>query len=397
MARYDVAVVGGGIVGLAVAHELLTRLPDRTVVVVEKEPAVAAHQTSHNSGVIHSGLYYTPGSLKARTCVEGARLMVAFCRQHGIPHEICGKVVVATQPRELPALEQLYQRGVANGVPGLTVIGPERLQELEPHAQGLHALHVPAAGMVDYAAVSKILAGLIVQGGSVIRTATRVKQLQRRDRGWVLQTTSGEISAAYLVTCGGLQEDRLVAMASHRRDLQILPFRGDYYTLAPERRGLVRTMIYPVPNPLFPFLGVHFTRAIDGTVHVGPNAVLAFKREGYGKADISLRDTLAMLGSPGFWRMAWKYWPIGLEELQRSWSRSAFAQAAQRLVPDLQPEDLVPTGSGVRAQAVNQWGVLMNDFDFLQEPAALHVRNVPSPAATSSLRLAQLIADQVAG
>ena len=395
MPLYDVAVVGGGIMGLATARELLTRSPELAVVVLEKEPAVASHQTTHNSGVIHSGLYYAPGSLKARTCVEGARLMVEFCREQGISHEICGKVVVATESSELPILEQLYQRGLANGVPGVSLIGPERLRELEPHARGLKALHVPSAGIVDYSAVAKTLADLIAQRGGVIRTATRVEGMARRDQEWVLHTTAGEVRAAYLITCGGLHEDRLVAMASHRRDLRILPFRGDYYALVPERRGLVRTMIYPVPNPLFPFLGVHFTRAIDGMVHVGPNAVLACKREGYGKADVSLPDILAMLGSPGFWRMAWKYWPVGLNELQRSWSRSAFAQAAQRLVPDLQPEDLVPAGSGVRAQAVDRRGNLVNDFDLLQEPGAMHVRNVPSPAATASLRMAQLIADRM--
>lgn len=395
MPRYDVAVIGGGIVGLATARELLARRPDRAVVVLEKEPVVAAHQTSHNSGVIHSGLYYAPGSLKARACVEGARLMVEFCRQHQISHEICGKVVVATEPQELPFLEQLYQRGVANGVAGLALIGPERLHELEPHARGLRALHVPGAGIVDYAAVAQTLSSLVARTGGTIRTDTKVERLAHRNGDWTLQTSSGAIHATFLVTCGGLQEDRLVAKASRRRDLRIVPFRGDYYTLAPQRRGLVRAMIYPVPDPLFPFLGVHFTRAIDGSVHVGPNAVLALKREGYGKADLSLRDTLAMLGYPGFWRMAWKYWPVGLEELRRSWSRRAFAHAAQRLVPEVQDADLISAGSGVRAQAVDRRGALVNDFDLLQEPGAMHVRNVPSPAATASLRVAQLIADRV--
>jgi L-2-hydroxyglutarate oxidase LhgO len=243
--------------------------------------------------------------------------------------------------------------------------------------------------------VAKTLSSLIERAGGTIRTNTMVKRLARRNGSWTLETSTGAVQAAFLVTCGGLQEDRLVARASRRRDLQILPFRGDYYTLAPPRRGLVRTMIYPVPNPLFPFLGVHFTRALDGTVHVGPNAVLAFKREGYGKADVNLRDTLAMLSFPGFWRMAWKYWAVGLEELCRSWNRRAFVQAAQRLVPDLQSDDLVPAGSGVRAQAVDRRGTLVSDFDFLEEPRALHVRNVPSPAATASLRIAQLIADRV--
>lgn len=392
--RYDVAVVGGGIVGLATAWELLNRWPGRTVAVLEKESSVAAHQTSHNSGVIHSGLYYAPGSLKARACVEGARLMVEFCRLHQVPHEICGKVVVATEPAELPALQELHRRGVANGVPGLALIGPERLRELEPHARGISALHVPGAGIVDYAAVAGALSGLIERAGGVIRTSTKVERLSRNG-SWTLETLTGALQAEFLVTCGGLQEDRLVAQTSRRRDLRILPFRGDYYTLAPARRGLVRAMIYPVPNPLFPFLGVHFTRAIDESVHVGPNAVLALKREGYGKADVSLQDALAMLGYPGFWRMAWKYWPTGLEELRRSWSRRAFVRAAQRLVPEVQADDLVAAGSGVRAQAVDRRGMLVNDFDLLQEPGAVHVRNVPSPAATASLRVAQFIADRI--
>lgn len=395
MGRADVAVVGGGIIGLAAARELLARRPGRSVVVLEKEPAVASHQTSHNSGVIHSGLYYPPGSLKARTCVEGARLMVEFCRRHGVPHEICGKVVVAAQPSELPALEALRQRGLANGVAGLALIGPERLQELEPQARGVRALHVPGAGIVEYAAVARVLADLIARSGGVIRTGAGVERLERRDDGWALQTTAGDVQAAFVITCGGLHEDRLAAMTGRRRDLCILPFRGDYYALASERRGLVRAMIYPVPDPRVPFLGVHFTRAIDGSVHVGPNAVLALKREGYGKADVSLRDTLAMLGFPGFWRLAWTQWPVGLQELRRAWSRHAFVRQAQRLVPAVRAEDLHPAGSGVRAQAVDRRGTLVSDFDFLDAPRALHVRNVPSPAATASLRIAQLIADRV--
>jgi len=392
---YDVAIIGGGIVGLATAMDISVRMPGVKLVVLEKEPRVASHQTGHNSGVIHSGLYYRPGSLKAATCVAGAKLMVDFCRAHHIPYDICGKVVVATQEAELPALEVLYQRGQANGVPRLMMIGPERLREIEPHARGLKALHVPTTGLVDYTNVAGVFAKLIQQRGGEIRTSARVTCLLRRARTWVVETTSGEVAARYLVTCAGLYADRLAVWAGAPRDLQIVPFRGEYYNLIPERQSLVRGMIYPVPNPVLPFLGVHFTRSMDHGVHAGPNAVLALKREGYRKTDVHLGELLDMLSYPGFWRMAATYWQAGIMEMVRSLSKPAFVRALQRLVPEVRSTDFVPGGSGVRAQAVDPQGALLDDFNLVEGDGVMYVRNVPSPAATASIRIGQIIAEQV--
>ncbi len=392
----DVVVVGGGIVGLATVVALLERSPSLKLTLLEKEPEVAMHQTGHNSGVIHSGIYYRPGSLKAQTCVAGAKLMVEFCQAHRIPYMLCGKLIVATHESELSQLEQLYQRGLANGVPGLTVVGPERIQELEPHARGVRALHVPKAGIVDYGAVARAFATLIAQRGGEIRTAVRVTRLLTRERAWVVETSAGEVRGTFLITCGGLHADRVSRMGGAPDDLRIIPFRGDYYELAPERRSLVKAMIYPVPNPALPFLGVHFTRTMEGGVHVGPNAVLALKREGYRKADVSLVDVWSMARSPGFWRMMWRFRAVGASELYRAWSRAAFARAAQRLVPEVQPTDLVPSGSGVRAQALDRHGLLVDDFNIVQTEQAVHVRNVPSPAATSSIPIGRTIAGMAA-
>ena len=390
------AVVGGGIVGLAAAMELLGRFPRRSLIVLEKEERLATHQTARNSGVIHSGIYYRPGSLKARTCVAGARLMVEFCRAHQIPHEICGKVVVAAEPSEVPALHALYQRGLANGVPGLSLIGPERLRELEPHARGIATLHVPSAGIVDYAAVASAMAKVIQSRGGTIQTSAQVRRLSRREGSWVLETTGGEVRARWLITCGGLHADRLAQMAGAPADLRIVPFRGEYYELVPERRSLVKSIIYPVPNPALPFLGVHFTRSMTGAVHAGPNAVLALKREGYRKADVNLRDTLEMLRFPGWWRMAGKYWVTGLGELYRSLYKPAFVRSLQRLVPEVRAEDLTPGESGVRAQALDAAGSLLDDFNIVPSRYAVAVRNVPSPAATASLAIGKSIAEQAA-
>lgn len=392
---YDVAVIGGGIVGLATAMDLSARMPGVKLVVLEKESHVARHQTGHNSGVIHSGLYYRPGSLKAATCVTGAKLMVEFCRANDIPHDICGKVVVATEEAELPALEVLYQRGQANGVPGLTMIGPERLREIEPHARGLKALHVPTTGLVDYTDVAGVFAQLIQQRGGEIRTSARVTHLFRRERTWVVETTRGEVTARYLVTCAGLYADRLAAKAGAARDLRIVPFRGEYYDLIPERQSLVKSMIYPVPHPALPFLGVHFTRSIHHGVHAGPNAVLALRREGYRKTDVHLGELLDMVRYPGFWRMAARYWKAGVMEIVRSLSKPAFVRALQRLVPEVRSADLVPGGSGVRAQAVDPHGALLDDFDLVEGDGVMYVRNVPSPAATASIRIGQIITENI--
>jgi len=395
-AGYDVAVIGGGIVGLSTAMELLGRAPALRLILLEKEPDVAMHQTSHNSGVIHSGVYYRPGSLKARLCVAGAKLMAEFCQAHQIPHRICGKVIVATQASELPALAALYQRGLANGVGALSVVGPERLQELEPHARGLKALHVGSAGVVDYAAVARVMADVIRERGGDIRTGARVLRLARRQGDWVVEATSGELCSRLLITCGGLQADRLAAMAGAPADMAIVPFRGEYYEIIPERRFLVRSMVYPVPDPAMPFLGAHFTRSITGGLHAGPNAVLALKREGYRRRDVSLADTASLLRFAGFWRMAQAHWSTGLAELHRSFSKAAFVHALQRLVPEIRSEDLLPGGAGVRAQAVDARGRLVDDFNIVQGEGVIHIRNVPSPAATASISIARAIADMAA-
>lgn len=388
----DIVIVGGGIVGLATALQLLEHWPSLRVTLLEKEPELARHQTGHNSGVIHSGIYYRPGSLKAALCVEGARLLIDFCRRHGIPHAVKGKIVVATSEAELPALRRLYEQGCANGVEGLSLLSPEQLREIEPAAQGVQALHVPTTGTVEYPAVAAAYARIVRERGGLVCCSTEVLRLARQGGEWIVQTTSNEFRSRYLVTCAGLQADRVARRAGTQVSIRIVPFRGDYYELAPARRDLVRSMIYPVPNPAFPFLGVHFTRGLDGSVHVGPNAVLALKREGYGRGDLAWPDVADLAGFAGFWKMLYRYRALGLQEIVRTWSPSAFVAAAQRLVPEVQATDLVPGGSGVRAQAVDATGQLLNDFEILSEENAIHVCNVPSPAATASLGIGDRIA-----
>ena len=396
MAVFDLAIVGGGIVGLATAMEWVQAFPGTRLALLEKEPELAAHQTGRNSGVIHSGIYYRPGSLKAKTCVAGAKLMVEFCQAHRIPHQLCGKLVVAAHESELPGLRTLYERGMANGVAGLELVGPARMREIEPHAQGLQALHVRSAGVVDYRAVARAFAETIRQRGGEIRTGARVRRLARRDRVWVVETTGGEVQSTVLITCGGLHADRLSVMAGAPSDLLIVPFRGEYYDVVPGRRSLVKAMIYPVPNPVLPFLGVHFTRSVDGRVHAGPNAVLALKREGYRKTDLDVWDILQMVGFPGFWKMASRFLRVGAEEAWRSWNKRAFVQALQRLVPDVRAADLSPAASGVRAQALDADGRLADDFNIAEGDGVIHVRNVPSPAATASIQIGRTIVEMAA-
>ena len=391
--RYNVIIVGGGIVGLAVALESINRFPRLRLLLLEKEARVGQHQSSHNSGVIHSGVYYKPGSLKARLCVEGARAMVEFCREHGIPHQICGKVIVATHEEEFPRLEELRRRGEANGLTGLELIGPEKLLEIEPHASGLRALVVPSTGITDYASVCEKYAELIRAQGGTILTSSAVTGLQHLTGEVVAETTGGTFSAASLINCAGLFSDRISRMAGDDPEAMIVPFRGEYFDLIPQRTSLVRALIYPVPDPRFPFLGVHFTRRVNGTVDAGPNAVLAFRREGYRRTDFNLHDLTSSLAFPGFWRMAAKHWRSGLEEFHRSFSKPAFVRALQRLLPEVREQDLVPGGSGVRAQALKRDGTLVDDFHFLPSKNVLHVLNVPSPAATASLMIARSIVD----
>ena len=395
--RYNTIVIGGGVVGLAVALEITRRFPHLKLLVLEKEDRVARHQSAHNSGVIHSGLYYKPGSLKARLCVAGAGAMIEFCREHSVPHKVCGKVVVATGPHELPRLEELRQRGEANGLTGLRLIGPEELREIEPHAAGLQALLVPSTGVTDYAAVCQKYSQLISTASGTVLTSALVTGMKRLVGEIVVETSRGVFSTTSLINCAGLFSDRISRMAGDDPQVMIVPFRGEYYELIPERAALVRALIYPVPDPRFPFLGVHFTRRINGKVDAGPNAVLALQREGYRHSDVSLRDLASYLAFPGFWRMAAQHWRSGLDEFHRSLSKLAFLRALQKLLPEVREEDLVPGGSGVRAQALTRDGTLVDDFQVVQSGKILHVLNVPSPAATASLMIGRTIVDTAFG
>ncbi len=392
--KFDITIVGAGIVGLATAMELVHRHPDSKLVVLEKEDRVAAHQTGNNSGVIHAGLYYKPGSLKAQMVVEGARLMIEFCQQHDLPYELCGKVVVATKEEELPRLEELYRRGMANGVPGLVKIGGERIQEYEPYATGIAGLWSPNTGIVDYKAVTRKYAEIVNQGGGEVRLNTEVTGIEQRPGELVVQTTGNEVHTRALINCGGLQSDLIAKMMGSIQGLRIVPFRGEYYELAPESAKLVRGLIYPVPDPRFPFLGVHFTKKIDGSVEAGPNAVLAFAREGYKKTDFNLGYLLGLLTFPGFWIMGSRYWRMGFGEMVRSWNRRAFVRALQALLPELGMDDVRPGGAGIRAQAMDSKGNLLDDFSIVEAPNAVHVLNAPSPAATASIVIGRAIADK---
>ncbi len=394
--RHDVTIIGGGIVGLAVALDLTRRFPRLRLLLLEKENRVGQHQSSHNSGVIHSGIYYQPGSLKAKLCVEGARAMVEFCRAHGIPHQVCGKVIVATHEDEVPRLDELRRRGEANGLTGIQSIGPEQLREIEPHASGLRALVVPSTGITDYAAVCAKYAELVQAQGGVILTSTAVTGLRQLASEIMVETNGPAFSTSYLINCAGLFSDRISRMAGEEPDVMIVPFRGEYHDLVPERSSLVRALIYPVPQPRFPFLGVHFTRRISGSVSAGPNAVLALRREGYRRTDFNLRDMASSVMFPGFWRMAARHWRSGLDEFRRSFSKSELVRALQRLVPEVQEKDLVPGGSGVRAQALKRDGTLADDFQFVPSGKLLHVLNVPSPAATASLPIGRAIGEMAA-
>jgi L-2-hydroxyglutarate oxidase len=389
---YDVAIIGGGIVGMATALRLVERT-DASLVVLEAETGLARHQTGHNSGVIHSGLYYKPGSHKARNCTVGREAMYRFCREHGIAHERCGKIVVAVDERDLPALDELERRGRANGLAGLRRLRAEELPEYEPHVRGVAGLHVPETGIVDYKQVVAKYAELTRGLGGAIRLEARVHAVQTGPGEIALETRAGAIKARSLINCGGLQSDRVARMCGLEPGLQIIPFRGEYYELAPGRRHLVRNLIYPVPDARFPFLGVHFTRMVDNSVEAGPNAVLALKREGYSWGRFSVRDLWQMATYPGFWRMAWKYWRTGIGELHRSLSKRAFHHALQRLIPDLAYDDIQPAGAGVRAQAVEPSGALVDDFRFVEAPNMIHVLNAPSPAATASLAIGATIAE----
>jgi L-2-hydroxyglutarate oxidase len=390
--RYDVAVIGGGIVGAATAMALLEATPGLSLVLLEKEARLAAHQTGHNSGVIHSGLYYRPGSLKAQNCTDGREALYAFCAEHAVPHERCGKVVVATREEELPQLAELERRGRQNGLAGLRRLDAAQLREFEPQVAGIAGLHVPQTGIVDYVAVTEAYAGVVRRRGGEIRTSSRVVSIRRTPDGFRLGTSRGEVTSRFIVNCAGLQCDRIARLAGSDPQIRIVPFRGEYYELAEARRSLVRNLIYPVPDPAFPFLGVHFTRMIDGRVEAGPNAVLAFKREGYHRLSFSLHDTLETFAFGGFWWLAGRYWLTGLQEYYRSFSKGAFVRDLQRLIPTLREEDVVRGGAGVRAQAVDPAGKLLDDFRIIEGEGMIHVLNAPSPAATASIAIGRTVA-----
>lgn len=395
-AEFDVVVVGAGLVGLATGRELLRRYPDRRLAILEKEAVIASHQSGRNSGVIHSGIYYSPGSLKAQLCVEGALLLTTYCEERGIPYKRLGKLIVATKEAEMPRLDELFRRGQTNGVAGLTMVQAEDIPDVEPHARGLRAIHSPNTGIIDYRDVALSLVKDIQDAGGSVTTGMAVSGLNRANGNWALRTTTGTVTARSLITCAGLYSDVLARMTGASPDPQIVPFRGDYWRLRPGRQTLVRGLIYPVPDPSFPFLGVHFTTRMDGDLWLGPNAVLAFAREGYRLSTVRVRELLAMLRWPGLYRMSRRYWRTGLSEMYRAVSHRALHAQLQRYVPDLQPEDILPGPSGVRAQALSRSGALVDDFVFSQEEGVLHVRNAPSPAATSCLAIARRIVDQFA-
>lgn len=393
--RFDCVVIGAGIVGLATAREVLRRGLAKRLAVVEKEPEIAFHQTGHNSGVIHSGVYYRPGSLKARLCIEGRELLIRLCEESGIPYRIDGKLIVASEESELPMLDEILRRGRDNGVDEVARVGEEEMRKREPHVRGLGAVWVPTAGVVDYGRVSQALAAEITRMGGAIFRNRVVRSIRGSGSAATLETSGGRVEAARVITCGGLQCDRLAGDLAEEAGVRIVPFRGDYYHLRPQARRLIRALVYPVPDPRFPFLGVHFARHIDDTVSAGPNAVLALAREGYGRFRLNLGDGWATLTWPGFWRLAARHWRKGATELWRDYVKRAYWRQLRRLVPELTPGDLLRGPSGIRAQAVRRDGSLVDDFLILEAGSVTHVLNAPSPAATSSLAIAREIVDRV--
>lgn len=388
---FNIAIIGGGIVGMATAMALL-KSGTRSLVVLEAEHELAAHQTGRNSGVIHSGIYYKPGSLKATLCAAGREAMFRFCADRGITHERCGKIIVATSARELPALDELERRARANGLVRVRRCGPHELREREPHVAGIAGLEVGETGIVRYASVLEEMAKVVRERGGEVRMGSRATQVVSRPGGFVIETPRGEVIAANIVNCAGAQCDRIARMCGMETDVQIIPFRGEYYDLLPHRRSLVKHLIYPVPDPRYPFLGVHFTRATDGTVEAGPNAVLAFARNGYTRDDVSPEDMGQLLGFPGFWKMARQHWRMGVMEMHRSLSEAAFVKALQKLIPEIRSEDVTPGRAGIRAQALDSTGKLLDDFRLVEGPRMLHVLNAPSPAATASIAIGQKLA-----
>ncbi|SHF77903.1 L-2-hydroxyglutarate oxidase [Fodinibius roseus] len=390
---YDFIIVGAGIVGLSTAYKLSERYPDLDILVLEKEDRVAAHQTGNNSGVIHSGIYYKPNSYRARNCVDGRHQLVDFCRKYNVDYEICGKVIVATEEEDIPRLDDIFKTGRINEIEGIRKIGPRELAEIEPHARGVKAIHVPCSGIVDYVGVCKQLKELIAESGGQLRFGQEVRHVNTDGKGLSVGTGTDRFRGRYLINCAGLYSDRVAQSAGIRPDIQIVPFRGEYFELKPEARHLVNGLIYPMPNPAFPFLGVHFTKMTTGAVECGPNAVFAFKREGYDKTSFDLNETIETLNFPGFWKLAKEHWKMGLDEWYRSFSKQTFVRGLQKLVPAIRPEHLSASPSGVRAMALKPDGEILNDFRFEVTENEIHVLNAPSPAATAGLA----IGDEIVG
>lgn len=393
--KFDVVVIGGGIVGLATAMQLSSKDRSLCIAILEKERAIAQHQSGNNSGVIHSGIYYKPGSLKATNCIEGRKKLIEFCDEHGIRYEICGKIIVATNKEELPYLDKLFDQGIANGLEGIKKLSAEGIKEHEPHVAGIAGIFVPQTGIIDYREVSKVYAELFQKNGGQIFFGERVKNIRRNGEYSELETKHGIYTARKVVNCAGLFSDRIARLTNNSVDVRIIPFRGEYYKLREDRRSLIRNLVYPVPDPSFPFLGVHFTRHINGDIEAGPNAVFALKREGYSRTSFNGRDFLESISWPGFQKITSKYWKTGIGELHRSFSRAAFVKALQKLVPEIVADDLIPGGAGVRAQACTRTGKLVDDFMILKDPYQVDVLNVPSPAATSSLSIGDIIASDL--
>ena len=391
--KYDVCIIGGGIVGLATAYRLLNLNPALSIVVLEKEAHEAAHQTGHNSGVIHSGLYYKPGSLKAINCINGYHILLKFCDENNIPYDLCGKIVVATSAEEVEQLDILYKRGIENGLDGIVYLNEKEIKEREPNCTGIKGLYVPQTGIVSYKEVSKALKNNILKAGGEFMFNFNVIEMDLSEKECKVKSSLNIIHSKLVINCAGLFSDKVAALNEPNLDTRIIPFRGEYYMIKPEKQYLVKNLIYPVPDPNFPFLGVHFTRMIEGGVEAGPNAVFAFKREGYKKTDFSFKDIWNSLSWPGFRKVAIKYWKTGIGEYYRSYSKSAFTKALQKLVPAIRKEDLIPAGSGVRAQACDRTGGLLDDFKIVEKPGIINILNAPSPAATSSLSIGQTVAE----
>jgi L-2-hydroxyglutarate oxidase len=394
--KSDICIIGGGIVGLATAYRLTKRHPGKKIVILEKESFLAKHQTGHNSGVLHSGIYYKPGSLKAINCRKGKLAMENFCKEHGIEHELCGKVIVALSEEEIPRMEKIYRRGQENGV-NCEIIDRKRLLEIEPHAAGIRAIHVPECGIVNYRQVCERMGELISQGDdNELLLGQKVRQIEETSQGLLVKTDQTEIECGFLINCAGLHSDRVARLSGQPVPAKIIPFKGEYYELTQKAKHLCKHLIYPVPDPQFPFLGVHFTRMIDGSVECGPNAVLAFGREAYGKLDLNLKDLLESLGYSGFRKMALKHWKMGLGEMWRSYNKGAFVRALQRLIPEIKAEDLKSAPAGIRAQAVTPDGSMVDDFLLKESKRVVNVCNAPSPAATASLNIGETIVDKLA-